>query len=120
MDALKDVYVPFSEGQVNGLEDFDPEQFIPASGNIIVVTPPPITQTKGGVHLPDTAVERPCIGRVAAVPRGDFECPFDKGDLVIFRAMSGQIMPFRNRTDILLLQYTGGPDSEVLGKCLPG
>lgn len=68
----------------------------PLMDRIIVKREEPGRVTKGGIHLPDTAQERPKRGKVLAVGRGRFAdngeripMDIDEGDVVLFSAYSG-------------------------------
>lgn len=109
----KTFYSRILEEEAKGLEAFNEEDFIPAAGSILVVLPPLITEI-GGVKLPDASAQERCFARVAAVPE-DVHCPVNPGDWVLFRPGSPMPLSLHGRKDLALLQYTDGPDSEVLG-----
>lgn len=120
----KTLYAPILEGEISGLEDFEPEDFRPAPGTILVVRPPPKTETKGGIQLPETSLIGSQVGKVAAVPwvpaegpralGKDPKCPVDPGQFIVFRG-DGSPVNFGERKDLILIQYMDGPDSEILG-----
>lgn len=114
MELAQTLYSPVTRAELSGVEEIPPEAFIPMKGTILVVVADPEEKTKGGIHLPDTCQERPNIARVAAVP-DDPDCPVSPGDFVLYRR--GQFVPLRfaGRSDLTLLQYTDGVDSELLG-----
>lgn len=108
------LYGPILSLKTSGLEKFDEKTFVPCKGNILVVVPPPMTRTDGGIHLPDTAQRDQSIGRVASIP-SDPHCPVEVGDWVIFRSGAFTPVRFGERTDLYLLQYCDGPESDILG-----
>ena len=130
--AERTFYEPFLDDSLNGLEGIDAESFIPSRGTILISIPPAKKMTDGGIHLVADAVIRSCVGRVVSVPgfhampllsSGETyqgtDCPVVPGDLVIFQEGSGTPVAFNKRTDLALLQYTDGPDSEILGWVKP-
>lgn len=111
---LQNLYEELANDAAHQLEGFDEKDFHPCKGSILLLIPPPRKETEGGIHLPETAFERSCVGRVVAVPN-DPACPVGVAQWVVFRDGSGTPLPFRHRQDLLLLNYTDGPDSEILG-----
>lgn len=109
------LFRPILENEVRGLEGFDPQTFVPNTGNLLVVLPPPVTKI-GNIELPDNAHYQVNYGRVAAVPTFDAECPYEQGDVVVFREGTATPIPFAGRKDLCLLAYCDGPESDVLGK----
>ena len=108
-------YEPIIEdGWATGLEEFSEKEFQPTQGNILVVVPPSITRTKGGLDLPDVSHQKQLIARVAAIPP-DEDCPVEPGHWVLYQKEAGMEVPFSGRRDLLLLQYCRGPESEILG-----
>lgn len=120
-----------------GVSRYQPEQFIPRPGNVLAVRAPKITQTDKGIHLPGEAAEQPNYARICAIPEvqeipGDMlegrstryiGCPFAVGDVVLFQEGAGVPIAFRGanglpREDIILLQYTDGIESEIIGKLI--
>lgn len=102
-----------------GVSRYQPEQFIPRPGNVLAVRAPKITKTEKGIHLAGDAVEQPNYARICAVP--ERICPFEVGDVVLFQEGAGVPIAFRGanglpREDIILLQYTDGIESEIIGK----
>lgn len=119
-------YSPIVDGEMQGLERFDPESFVPLKGTVLVVLAPMITKSKAGLDLPDTVHERPGYARVAAIPREeDLEenlrqislpgCPVSPGDIVIFRTGAPVPINFGDRDDLALLNYAEGPESDIMG-----
>lgn len=100
---------------------FQPEDFIPCRGTILIVMPPPETETSGGIKLPDRSVQDQFFARVAAVPEGDAGtleaegCPFRPGDWVVFHRNAQKNVLFENRKDVAVLQYAADASSEILG-----
>ena len=107
-------YKPILEDGARGLESFDVEDFRPLPGTILVVLPPRIEVTKGGVVLPDIIHEARSFARVAAVP-DDQDCPVEIGDWVIFRSEADYPIPLSGREDLALLNYSEGAESDLLG-----
>lgn len=116
-----------------GVSRYQPEQFIPRPGNVLAVRAPKITKTEKGIHLAGDAVEQPNYARICAVPQMQMgegfsgqpvimhKCPFEVGDVVLFQEGAGVPIAFRGenglpREDIILLQYTDGIESEIIGK----
>lgn len=117
-----------------GVSRYQPEQFIPRPGNVLAVRAPKITKTEKGIHLAGDAVEQPNYARICAVPEPRevvkaigsspaeyITCPFRIGDVVLFQEGAGVPIAFRGanglpREDIILLQYTDGIESEIIGK----
>lgn len=109
------LYAPILELKTSGVEKFPVEHFNPCPGNILVVVPPPMKKTKGGIDLPESAQRDQSVGRVAAIPTGDPHCPVEVEDWVIFRSGAFTPVRFGERTDLYLLQYCEGPESDILG-----
>lgn len=105
---------PILDSQTADLEGFNPDDFRPCRGTVLAVTPPPMTETRKGIILPDSAIGMPTWAVVAAVPN-DSDCPVQTGDRVVFREGAGTPVSFQDRKDLLLLQYTEGADSEIMG-----
>lgn len=132
MTQERTYFGPILDAQTADLEGFRPEDFRPCPGTVLVVTPPPITTTKKGIILPDSAIGMPTWGIVAAIPGiprreedgypPDCEdgpeprCPVQVGDRVVFREGAGTPVAFQDRKDLLLLQYTAEADSEIMGR----
>ena len=108
-------YGSIGEGNQSGCEDFHVEGFVPCNGTILVVIPPAKKETKGGIIKTERSLERPSIGRVAAVPPNDPKCPVKVGDWVVTRYMEGHMINFDDRNDLILLHYCDGPDSDIVG-----
>lgn len=103
-----------------GVSRYRPEQFIPRPGNVLAVRAPKITKTEKGIHLAGDAVEQPNYARICAIPDA-VACPFAVGDVVLFQEGAGVAIAFRGdngvpREDVILLQYTDGIESEIVGK----
>lgn len=108
-------YSAILDQDFSDLEGFQAEKFIPSNGTLLVVTPPPKEKTSGGLDLPATAIGKPNVGRVAAIPEDDPKCPFQPGDWVVWRQDDGWPVRFDGRKDMKLLQYEDGARSEILG-----
>lgn len=130
-EAARDFYSSILDEEMSGLERFDPKDFRPCVGTILVVLPPKITRI-GSIELPDAFHRDQSAGRVAAVPveisgfegdlldpdvhdRVDPGCPVRTGDWVVFRAGAGSPVKFGGRDDLVLLNYVDGPESDILG-----
>ena len=100
---------------LSGLEDFQAERFIPSNGTVLVVLPEASEKTPGGILKPAMSIEKPTVGRVAAIPEADPKCPVKPGDWVVWRQGDGQPVKFDGRSDMELLQYADDARSEILG-----
>ena len=117
-EVARDLYAPILDADMSGLEKFEAESFIPCIGTILVVLPPKIAMTKGGVYIPDDSQEDQSVGKVVAVPPVNTEnlkCPVYPGDWIVFRKGAGTSVLFGERKDLILLQYYDGPESDILG-----
>lgn len=99
---------------ITGIEAFEVEDFVPCNGTILVVMPPPATETKGGVILPEASRQDHYFARVACVPK-DTECPVKPGDWVFFRIGCQKSLRLSDRTDVAVIQYCSGPESDIMG-----
>jgi len=121
------LYGPILEENIQGLEGFEAEFFRPCQGTILVVLPPKVTEIKG-IAIPDISQKTQLVGRVAAVPKvlewsgredspkvEDSNCPVRPGDWVVFRPGASSPVMFDGRTDLVLLNYCEGPESDLLG-----
>lgn len=135
MKQTQFLFSEISEAQVKGLTDLDPGLFVPNPGTLLIVLLPEITK-EGSIHLPEQMHHHPSLGRVAAIPPWDAQgkkeawvvdsdeglpvaiegCLYQPGDIVVFNPGSGIPVPFGNRKDLLLVQYSNGPESDILGK----
>lgn len=106
-------YEPFGAGEVAGVERFQPEDFHPCLGTILVVVPPKIAQI-GSVELPEAAQRTRGYVRVAAIPH-DLKCPVQPGDIAVCHAAAPTPVPFAGREDLALLNYCDDAGTEVLG-----
>jgi co-chaperonin GroES (HSP10) len=111
---IQSVYGPMLEKCFAQLKGLSVRDFQPASGTIVVKPAAPETLTEGGIHLPPSAQQAQKIGAVVAV-NADADCPYDVGDLVLFRS-GGAKMSLDKGDEYLILQYRGCIDDEVLGK----
>lgn len=109
-----DPYSPLTDSLMFGLKDLSPESFRPCKGNILVTLLPEVKETEGGLTLPQTLRDRPTLARVAAVPE-DESCPVVPGDWVLFRQNAERVVPFGNRKDLALLEYSDDVGSSILG-----
>jgi co-chaperonin GroES (HSP10) len=112
------LYAPLLEGEVSGVEHFDPEDFQPCVGTVLVILPPPVKMTEGGIHLPDDSFSERSVAKVVAVPSRDGcdkNCPCNPGDFVVFREKTNIHLPFQKRKDLAVLNYCEGMESDILG-----
>lgn len=118
-----------------GVSRYLPEQFVPRPGNVLVVMAPKIKRV-GNIELPEDSQQQPNYGRVCAVPAPKMTvgavgsapeeykvCPFNIGDVVLLQDGAGVPIEFRDergrpRTDLRILQYTDGIESEIIGVLL--
>lgn len=114
MSQEQDYYSPILEDTVHGVEKFAVGGFRPCAGTVLVVLAPEVAKV-GNIQLPDRVQERPNVGRVAAVPLDDPNCPVDPGDWVTFVPNSGRPIPLDGRKDLMLFSYTDDAGSEILG-----
>ena len=130
LSAAERFYGPITEGEVSGIEGWEPKSFRPSNGRILVVMPPELTHI-GTVLLPERSQEPRGFGRVAAVPGGkdhldavtgdvvpgerDPKCPCQVGDWVLLRASCGLPVKFGGRKDLILVDYTDDVASNILG-----
>lgn len=105
---------PITEGEVSGIEGWEPESFRPSKGRILVVMPPELTHV-GTVLLPERSQKPRGFGKVAAVPENDPKCPCQAGDWVLLRANCGLPVEFGGRDDLILVDYTDDVASNILG-----
>lgn len=117
-DMTQALYEPITDSRPGDLANFNVEDFNPCDGSILVIVPPPETETEGGLYLPEVAQTPASVGKVVAVP-SDQDCPVSLGDWVFFREGTGTPMTFEKREDILLIQYCEGPASEIIGYVTP-
>lgn len=106
-----------SQARLRGLKF---EDFTPATGTIVVRQCDAEAMTEGGIHLPDSAQEKPSLGTVVAI-NADTDCPYELGDLVVMRSeASGLDISLKRGEVYKILQYHGCIDDEILGKFSPG
>lgn len=91
--------------------DVDVGSLVPNRGMIIVRKEPQPTMTKGGVHLPDSAIHEQCIAKVLAVHEG---CVLAVGQRVVFRRGAGVPLKFIGEDDVLVLQFANSHEDDVL------
>ena len=108
-------YREITDTTMSGLENFRVVDFIPCPGTILIVLPPVSDTTEGGIIKGASMLKDSSVGRVAAVPQDDPTCPVELGDWVVSRFMEGHEVAFDGRTDLRLLHYCDGPDSDVVG-----
>jgi co-chaperonin GroES (HSP10) len=133
----EEFYSEIAEETPQGLDKFNLEDFRPCLGTILVVLPPEVKESAGGLALPESQYHRPNYGRVVAVPTRDIECgrdsdlppgekpavasfivdgcPVKPGQWVIFRAHTGDPVEFSGRKDLVLLSYCSDAGSDILG-----
>lgn len=102
------------EASTAGVDSFNPEQFKPLPGNVLVETYPAKSVTDGGIILPEDAQEPPPMARVVAVP-DDERCMVQPGDVVFIRKHSPIAMPLGGYPRLALVSYTHGPESDIHG-----
>ncbi len=114
--AEKSFYREITDEKMSGLEKFRPEDFRPTTGNILIVLPPQLSVTEGGIVLPSESRPDQSAGRVAAIPDDpSLHGVIEVGDWVVFRAGAGEPVQFAGRTDLRLLTYVDGPASDIFG-----
>ena len=77
----------------------------PLNENVLIELSEEFTETKtaGGIIIPDTAKEKPQMGKVVAL--GNIENPaVGVGDVVLYKKFSGTEMKFENK-DYLFIPY---------------
>jgi len=107
------LYSPVIDSLPANLKNFEPEDFHPCSGSVLVVIPPPEDRV-GSIHLPEIAQTPSQAAKVAAVPEDD-KCPVRPGDWVFFRHSAAVTLELGGRKDLGLLNYSDGPSSEIIG-----
>ena len=112
--AERAFYDAVLDDAITGIEDFEVKDFIPCDGTILVVMPPQAKETKGGVILPESSRQDHYFARVACVPKG-VECPVKPGDWVFFRIGCQKSLRLSDRTDVAVIQYCSGPESDIMG-----
>lgn len=90
------------------------EDFRPGGNHLLVRPAPSQTTTKGGLHLPQSAIQPSKIGTVVAAPEA---CGYEVGDTVLFRGGGGCQLMFEGE-EFLLLEFYDTADSDILGKFL--
>ena len=101
-----------SQARLKGLRI---EDFRPATGTIVVRQCDAAAITDGGIHLPDSAQERPSLGTVVAV-NTDPDCPWKVGDLVVMRSEASGLDLSLERGEVFkILQYHGSIEDEIVG-----
>ncbi|MHC4067203.1 MAG: co-chaperone GroES family protein [Planctomycetota bacterium] len=96
--------------------DFAPEDFVPAPNTILARRLPADTMTEGGLHLPENVQEEKLVCVVLAINEED-QGDYKPGDIIFVRgAYSGQNLPFKGWDDLLILQYRGEIDDDILGR----
>lgn len=115
--AERTYYARVLDDTITGVENFGVDDFIPCHGTILVVMPPQATKTKGGIDLPESARQDHYFARVACVPIDpiDPDCPVEPGDWVFFRIGCQKSLKLSDRTDVAVIQYCQGPESDILG-----
>jgi hypothetical protein len=110
-------YDSFGSDSVEGVERFDPRDFEPCWGTVLVVVPPRAEQSPGGISIPEAHQRSRGYVRIAAVP-DDPDCPVKPGDIAICHASAPMPVPFAGRDDLALLNYSGDAGTEILGRFL--
>jgi len=88
------------------------EDFIPASGTIVLKQYDPETVTAGGIHIPEAYATEQLCGEVVAIP--EEQCEYALGDIVLFRC--GGCPVVLNDTSYIVVQFRGAIDDEILGR----
>jgi len=107
------LYSPILEKDIPGVEDFEPESFVPMNGTVLVILPPRIEKV-GRIDLPERSFEARGVARVVAVPE-DEGCPVKPGNWVVFVPDSPVPIKLGDRSDLALLHYTRDMDSDIRG-----
>jgi chaperonin GroES len=90
----------------------------PLGKRVVVLPDPPMTVTKGGIHLPDRAQKQTSRGTVLAVGElVNFDehgepnklCPLERGDRVVYGDWSGNTVEV-DRVEVRVLE-----DKDILG-----
>ncbi len=113
--AERTYYDRVLDDTITGIENFGVEDFIPCNGTILVVMPPQSEKTKKGIILPEASRQDHYFARVACVPSDDPDCPVKPGDWVFFRIGCQKSLMLSDRTDVAVIQYCKGPESDILG-----
>jgi chaperonin GroES len=94
-------------------KDQTQSKITPLSGYIIVEPVDAQSQTKSGLYLPETAQEKPSIGKVVAVGSDlilengkALSCPVSVGELVVYKSWSGEDVKFEGE-NIKLVKFDG-------------
>lgn len=121
-NAFFDAVLP---SEAAAIRKFDPEDFVPLAGTVLIVMAPKQTETEGDdagdgrLHLPDTVQANPNFARVAAVPLSqgvlDSRCPVRPGDIVVFNPGAPEKLTLGDRDDLYFVRYCDGPESEITG-----
>ena len=92
--------------------DISTMTFTPWPGRILVKRADPDEVTRGGIHLPETALEKKAYGKVISVGAG---CKnVEVGSLVLFIQDAGLPMPMLGE-GYTLLEVGDGADCDILG-----
>lgn len=92
--------------------DIDAMEFKPWAGRFLVKIADPESVTKGGIHIPETSLEKKAYGKVISV--GDGCNGVEVGAIVLFIDTAGYPMPMLGK-GYTLLESGEGADCDVLG-----
>lgn len=98
----------YTENALQGVNRFKP------SGKKILVFPNKAAEkTTSGIYIPDTAKERPQMGRVAKIAEGVTK--YQEGDLVLYGKFAGIQMDFQENGDQAIVEYWLMDEDEIFG-----
>lgn len=104
-------------GSTPGYRKLDPKKFIPADETVLVRRHDKVTQTEGGITLPDRWQEESVTGDVVAVSEGETFLAVD--DVVLMdktAADNPAARPFESDKQLIVLHCYRGRESDILGK----
>lgn len=78
----------------------------PLSDRVLIVPAPAEEKTAGGLFIPDTAKEKPLMGKVVAVGPGtaDVKMEVKEGDMVLYGKYSGTEIHFEGEDYLIMKQ----------------
>lgn len=83
--------------------------FVPFDDRIVVLRKEPDAVTKGGLVIPETAREKPCVGQVVSVGRNVKDPLVTVGSWVMFLAYAGNEVSLNDEL-VIVMRY-----EEILG-----
>ena len=92
--------------------DVSVDKFTPWPGRFLVKRDDPEAVTTGGIHIPETSLERKAYGEVVSVGKGCGNV--EVGAIVLFIDSAGFPMPMLGE-GYTLLEFGEGADCDVLG-----